>query len=302
MFHHFHNENHLPAQGSLSSSDFIEMIEWLNANYSLINASEYEQKFQNKTLKSDDICLSFDDGLKCQYDIVVPVLRKFGLDAFFFIYSSIFTNNPDPLEIYRYFRTTEFGEIDDFYDQFNQAVKIKSSSNYLNHHSKYKKANYLSEFHFYTENDKWFRYLRDQYLTKDQYDEIMQNLMLQKSFDANKAKKDLWVSEQNLVDIDNQGHIIGLHSHTHPTKMSKLTRAQQLFEYQKNYEQLTQLIGKPIKAMSHPCGDYNENTLNILSELKITIGFRSNMSVQSIQSRFEIPREDHANILKRMNK
>ena len=127
-------------------------------------------------------------------------------------------------------------------------------------------------------------------------------MKLCKSFDANKAKKDLWVSEQNLVDIDNQGHIIGLHSHTHPTKMSKLTRAQQLFEYQKNYEQLTQLIGKPIKAMSHPCGDYNENTLNILSELKITIGFRSNMSVQSIQSRFEIPREDHANILKRMNK
>ena len=63
MFHHFHNDQHLPTQGSLSSSDFIQMIDWLNKRYSILNASKYREHFMNGTLKETDICLSFDDAL-----------------------------------------------------------------------------------------------------------------------------------------------------------------------------------------------------------------------------------------------
>ena len=35
MFHHFHNDQHLPSQGSLSGSDFIKMIDWLGKKYNL---------------------------------------------------------------------------------------------------------------------------------------------------------------------------------------------------------------------------------------------------------------------------
>ena len=61
------------------------------------------------------------------------------------------------------------------------------------------------------------------------------------------------------------------------------------------------LIGKPIRVMSHPCGDYNETTLGILKGMKIDIGFRSSMSVKEIPSPLEIPREDHANVYKDMH-
>jgi hypothetical protein len=71
-------------------------------------------------------------------------------------------------------------------------------------------------------------------------------------------------------------------------------------EYQKNYKHLSKSIGKPIKVMSHPCGDYNQDTLDILSAMGLTIGFRSNMFVKNIRSSLEIPREDHANVFKEM--
>ena len=103
MFHHFHDDRHLPAQGSLSSSDFIKMIDWLNKHYSILNASQYKENFEKGTLKNTDICLSFDDALKCQYDIAVPVMERLGIEAFFFIYTSIFTEEPDYLEIFRLF-------------------------------------------------------------------------------------------------------------------------------------------------------------------------------------------------------
>ena len=45
MFHHFHDEKHIPSQGSLNKSDFKKMLDWLNKNYSLLNASEFKTKF-----------------------------------------------------------------------------------------------------------------------------------------------------------------------------------------------------------------------------------------------------------------
>lgn len=213
----------------------------------------------------------------------------------------VFTENPLPLEIYRYFRTTSFGSIDEFYNDFFEVVEQKNSQEFSKHHSIYKELNYLSVCPFYTENDKWFRYLRDQYLIGDQYHEIMRDLMLNKDFDSDIAKEHLWVSEENLVDIESQGHIIRLHSYSHPTQMNKLSKLEQEFEYQKNYKHLTKLIGKPITAMSHPCNDYNQDTLNILSSMDVTIGFRANMAVTDMLSSLEIPREDHANVYKEMH-
>ena len=301
MFHHFHDEQHLPAQGSLSSSDFIQMIDWLNKHYSILNASQYKENFENGTLKEKDICLSLDDALKCQYDIAVPVMERLGIEAFFFVYSSAFSDNPDSLEIYRYFRNSCFGNIDEFYEHFFEVIEQRDAVEFSHQHSKYLTLNYLSAFPFYTENDKWFRYLRNQFLLGNQYNEIMSDLMIGKGFDVNLAKQNLWMSEQDLVIIESKGHIIGLHSYSHPTQMSKLSKTEQNLEYLRNYEHLSELIGKPINAMSHPCGDYNETTLNILKEMNIDIGFRSSMSVKEIRSPLEIPREDHANVFKEMH-
>ena len=83
MFHHFHNAQHPLSQGSLSTSDFIQMIDWLNNRYSILNASEYKKRFENSTLLGTDICFSFDDALKCQFDIAFPVLERLGIESYF---------------------------------------------------------------------------------------------------------------------------------------------------------------------------------------------------------------------------
>ena len=62
--------------------------------------------------------MSFDDALKSQYDIAIPILNEYGLDAFFFIYSSVFDENPSLLEIYSYFRNTYYENIEKFYIEF----------------------------------------------------------------------------------------------------------------------------------------------------------------------------------------
>ena len=49
--------------------------------------------------------------------------------------------------------------------------------------------------------------------------------------------------------------------------------------------------------MSHPCNSYNNDTLEILTNFNIEIGFRANMKT-AFNSNLEIPRIDHAEILK----
>ncbi len=302
MFHHFHNDIHLPSQGSISGSNFLDMVDWLDKNYNLLNACEYQSKLTNKTIEDKDICLSFDDALKCQFDVAVPIINKLGITAFFFVYSSVFNDKSDLLEVYRYFRTSSYPDLEKFYYDFFQLVKERNIINYSEKLSLFSSLNYLSEFPFYSQNDKWFRYLRDQYLSKDEYQKIMSTLMLRKGFDIELAKKKLWMTERDLVEISNKGHIIGMHSYSHPMQLNKLKKSDQEMEYKRNYEHLRKIIKKPIKSMSHPCGSYNNDTLDILRSMKIEIGFRSNMSIKEIITPLEVPREDHINVFKEMNK
>ena len=301
MFHHFHDNFHLPAQGSLSASDFDLMISWLSDRYDILDAQEYKSRFLSRTLKNTDICLSFDDALKCQYDVALPVLRKNNISAFFFVYSSAFSDNPDFLEIFRYFRNNQFDSMDEFYNSFFDRLIQDDENEYLSQQQQYSSLDYLSSFPFYSENDKWFRFLRDQYLGNEKYTNVMLEIISDKGFDINEAKKNLWMREDELLKIHENGHVVGLHSYSHPTQMSKLTADQQLKEYQQNFTHLSKVLKtSEITSMSHPCGDYNLDTLSLLKGMGIQIGFRSNMSVKEIKSPLEIPREDHANVFKEM--
>lgn len=301
MFHHFHDKKHLSAQGSLSSTDFSEMLDWLASRYNLIGANEYLYKFENSVLNAKDICLSFDDGLLCQYDVAIPILGERDLDAFFFVYSSAFKNEPDNLEIFRYFRVNGFAKIDDFYDQFFALTIEHSKINFAKHHERYQNLGYLSAFPFYSENDKWFRYLRDQVLGPENYKKLMFQLMSMNSFSPKNYIEDLWVSEAQLKDISDRGHIVGLHSFSHPTQMSRLSYQEQSDEFHKNLDHISGIVGSVV-SMSHPCGDFNQSTLTILEELGIRIGFLSSLKETKIKSKFEIPRNDHTNIYNAMRK
>jgi peptidoglycan/xylan/chitin deacetylase (PgdA/CDA1 family) len=301
MFHHFHGHGHLPAPGSLDAIEFSAMLSWLGSEFNLLGAREFKLRFLNQQLEERDVCLSFDDGLKCQIDVALPELDKRGLDAFFFVYSSAFSDSPDYLEIYRLFRTSAYNTVDDFYLEFFAYVKSMDPEAYALHHAHYAKLSYLSGFQFYSESDKWFRYLRDQHLGREKYRDAMTTLMNQKSFSTDDAKSQLWMTEEDLRLLSERGHTVGLHSNTHPTQMSSLDVEEQKLEYKRNKLHLQSLTGRVPTTMSHPCGDYNSDTLRVLRDLGIELGFRSSMIVREIRSSLEVPREDHANVWKEMN-
>ncbi len=76
MFHHFHDDEHPKSQGSIDQANLLSMIEFLNLEYKILDSNEFINKSLKKTLKDNEICLTFDDALKCQYDVALPVLNQ----------------------------------------------------------------------------------------------------------------------------------------------------------------------------------------------------------------------------------
>ena len=292
VFHNFHNKRSIKLQGSISSFKFEKIIIKLKKNYNLLNADKFYSKLLDGNLSKKDISLSFDDGLKSQYDIAIPILNKYNIKAFFFVFTSSFTNRIDKLELYKYFRSTQFKTIDKFYKNFfleiNKLKKIDLDSVL----SKFEKINYLSEFKFYSRNDRFFRYLRDIILNEENYDSIMKLMMKNKKFNKKNVSKKLYFSKQDLKKINKQNHIIGLHSYTHPTNMDKLSYKKQLLEYKKNKQFIEKELKCKVETMAHPCGKFNKNTIKVLKKLNIKLGF--GISSNDNKNMFNISRLDSA--------
>ncbi len=303
MFHHFHDFNiHPIGQGSISAEQFEKILILLGNNYKIVSWDEWYCKATTNSLTPREICITFDDNLLCQYQIALPVLEKFRIKAFWFVYTSCYTGEIERLEIYRYFRSKYFTDFTSFYNEFYNSVKCSEVNNKVS--VALKKINpddYLREFSFYSREDKIYRYLRDQVLTKEEYEKIMESMLAHYKFDIDAASSFLWNSKENLKYLSDSGHIIGLHSHNHPTNLKIMTFEDQKNQYELNHSCLSSIIGEPIITMSHPCNSYNEDTLNILKELNIKLGFRANME-SGFHSNYEFPRIDHTYFIKDIKK
>ena len=309
MFHHFHDDGvHTRGQGSISKDDFYKMINFIGRN-NILDADIFFEKFKNKKLKENEVCITFDDTIKCQIDIALPVLEELKIKSFFFVYTSVFEDKPDNLEVFRYLRINYFDDVDEFYNNFYKVLD-KDLKNFFENNNEKIQSTKIKLPHYSIEDVK-FRLVRDIYLTKSQYEEIMFLMMKEKQFNFKEFYPKLFIDSNDLKKLDSLGHLVGLHSHNHPTLLEKLNYNEQKNEYEQCLTTISRILDKPkseIKYMSHPCGSYNKNTLEILKELGIELGFKQIMTIEpekgmkKINNSFlEIAREDHAEIFKRMN-
>ena len=301
MFHHFFDVKHSPRQGAISGDQLSEMIEHLGTGR-ILSAKEWLERSLNGMLNDEHVCFTFDDALLCQYDIAAPVLRKYGITGFWFVYSSVCSGSIEMLEVYTKFRAVAFGDVEDFYTAFFATVERSDLGDLVTPALEgFDPLTYLSEFPFYSLGDRKFRYTRDRILGPDRYDEVMRLMLREHGIDIETFAKGLWMREHHLKRLHEEDHVVGLHSHSHPTTLGAFPESQQRAEYQTNFRILSDILGESPTTMSHPCNSYNEVTLWILREMGIGLGFCSNMS-KPLLSELEYPREDHANVIKGMEK
>jgi peptidoglycan/xylan/chitin deacetylase (PgdA/CDA1 family) len=297
MFHHLHDEKrHIKSQGSINADNLHRLLENLNKK-KILNPAEFIDRVNNQKLKKDEICLSFDDGLKSQFEIAAPVLDHHKIKAFFFIYTK-FNSKRLNIEVLRYFREKYFINIENYYLNFFKIFENLSGQkkNDLIKKNKTHIKEFSRKFKFYTINDILYRKIRDSDQTFNGFIETNKILFKQKKFVYKKFINKLYMNKKNLLSLNNSGHNIGLHSHTHPTNFKDLNFKEQFYEFSKNKVILEKITKKKVNSASYPCGSFNKNTKTILKKLNIDISFtqiqNKNYSKNNI-NKYEIPRIDH---------
>ncbi len=302
MYHHFHGATFPRGQGSISADQLADMIDYIGKDR-FLPPEDWHTRAREGRLKSGDLCLTFDDGLACQTAVALPVLENYGLRAFWFVCSAPLQGVVQRLEIYRYFRDVSFKTVDEFYAAFEERLRagpqwpaVRAAL------ADFIPDRYLSEFSFYSDGDRRFRFLRDRVLGPDLYFATMDAMIAAGGLDPIALMRTLFMDDATVRRLHRAGHRVGLHSHSHPTRLEALPLDAQREEYRLNRAHLESVTGAPVRVMSHPCNAYNAETLSFLESMGIEVGFRSNMTPQAQRGPLEYPREDHINLIREMNR
>ncbi|HYC56690.1 MAG TPA: polysaccharide deacetylase family protein [Candidatus Binatia bacterium] len=304
MFHHFHGNRHAVTQGSITAQDFEDILCVLGPER-FLHPSEWLARLDAGALRPEDLCLTFDDGLMSQYDVALPVMGRYGLKAFWFVYSTVFEGGIGRFEIYRAFRSRFFGTVDVFYADFFDTVRRELDIDVQRAVRADDIDGIRRDYPFYSVSDVQFRLLRDRVLGPERFDRVMEILIAERHITLEELAENLWMTPRHVVDLAAGGHHIGLHSYSHPTSLADLSRAEQHEEYARNLAHLHGLCGTRPAAVAHPVNSYNDATLEVLRELGIRCGFRANTAPCKAgeplnASTLELAREDHANIINRL--
>ena len=190
MFHQFHDTKFYKASdGSISANDLYDLIKFIGRK-NIINADSFVQKKLENKLKNNELCFTFDDGLKCQLKIALPVLEDLRIKSFFFVNTSIFEGKPDFLELTRFFRVNYFKNKKQFYDLFFELI----NGDYLSFLKKNSKIIEKKKtiYPFYSTRDLEFRLIRDRFFNQDQFKKIIFKMFKIKNFISSKTIKKLF--------------------------------------------------------------------------------------------------------------
>ena len=159
MFHRFNDKNERETgQGSFSAQQLEAFIQKTGPE-KFIQAEEMKKLRLGKSTKLNKICLTFDDGLTSQFENAKPILDKFDIKGFWFIYTKTFEEKIETNELLNYVVARYFENFQQFYQQFEKHISPKrinwTDPDFIEYKSKLE-----SLFDFYSLPDKKFRFLR----------------------------------------------------------------------------------------------------------------------------------------------
>ncbi len=297
MFHRFHEKK--KYLGSISSENLEDLILHIGKDR-ILSPNDWKNKLVKNNLENHHVCFTFDDCLKSQYNVALPILEKHNIKGFFFIQTIVLDGGLDYNEYFLQKIHLQYNNFDTFYNDFEKYLAIKNQTfldrKYINY-----KNDLLDKFSFYTESEVRYRYLRNIFYTYDNFTNKLKTFFSKNN--SSNDYKDIWMTREEIKELKDLGHTIGLHTHNHNVNFTRLSKEVQSREYTVNKEKIEGIIGKRVWASSHPLGLYDSDTIDILKSLGIECSFRSNNLIPEGKkiinpTNFEYAREDVAHIFR----
>ena len=274
-YHYIREDFSAPHQSifGLTPKQFRSQLEDLSKHGSFISRDEL-LKLGEEPLEKSHILITFDDGLKEQYELAKPVLDEMGIPFIFFINSSNFEERKVSLvHKIHLLRSIIASEelLEELEKNFSEKLTIEERE--------------LAQKHYNYDNRATaeLKYLLNLKIPAAEQKPFIDPLF-QKKFEEEKIVQELYFDEQMLQNLDRQ-QVLGSHSHHH-VALGQLKQEEVRRELEKSQAFFKRRFGKPSEVISYPFGSYaassgiSEEVANAGFKLGFTMERAVNLSLQ----------------------
>ena len=271
MYHYIQEYNDdSPYFSFLNVKDFEKQLLYFKEKYNFIEKDDFLNSIKSGE-PVNGVLLTFDDGLKCHYNYVLPILIKYKLFGIFYIPTNIF-NNDKLINVHRIHHLIGSNHIDQLTDYLLTIV----SKNFINPKYVKKYGNKIYENQKLSEKVENFKLILNYYIKSEHRDNVIDLLMYNFCEDEVLLKKGYYLSKQNIKALDNAGMIIGSHSVNHPV-LSKLNFNDQKYQITSSFYEIEKILGRnKIRTFCYPYGglrSFNSTTEKLLDEHSVLFSF-----------------------------
>ena len=243
-----------PSQSMLDSNVFScseeqleEHLRFFKSNFTVVNQDDLVTLFkQPEKVKQDRyLAITFDDGYIDNYSLALPMLKRHGLSATFFIATGLVGNQVLP-----------------WWDKVAYLLKSSGASSI-------KIAGWESTIESKGNQQLFVRMVLKQFKSCPlSADEQIRQMEEKLNFTAQYPTPE-FMTWDNVKTLHESGMDIGAHSHNHFI-LTKLTDEEILFELQHSKALLEDHLKIPIKAFSYPIGNQSTYNQSVIETLKST--------------------------------
>jgi len=297
MYHRIADVNNDPWQLAVSPGNFEQHLRLLQKKFYIITVPELLVQLNDKSITSNSVCLTFDDGYADNFHVAKLLLEKYKCSATFFVPSQNLLEQQaywwDELE--QIILNTIHLPVD-----FSGFIGSKKITVHLGNES------ILTEV-IEQKHNKWRWPDKPPTQRCELYLRLWEILKPLPTLQLNTelVKIKTWAGENNSANTlpmtaDQLQMIsahplfgVGMHTATHAS-LSAHSYDVQVQEILENKKILEQYCNRSISTIAFPYGDYSEVTLNIIKALELDAAFSTkeasitNESIRTCLSRFQV--------------
>lgn len=255
MYHYIKKDDpNFPNFNHLHIEDFKKQLDYLGNRFGFVNKKDFQDGLESGD-SPKGVILTFDDGLKCHYDQVFPVLQEKGLWGIFYVATGMYKTGKllDAHRIHLLLGKENNQEIYKY-------LKEKLPQDYLvdSYREDFKQLTYKSQI-----NDNYTTMVKkilNYYISYEHRENVIDDLCSLFLEHEQMIVKDFYVTAEEMVEMEHAGMIIGSHTVSHPV-LSKLSLQDQKKEIQKSFNDLSDFtLRLSFKSFCYPYGGFHTFT------------------------------------------
>jgi len=237
-----------PGIHGLTAEEFLSQILWLRDHFQLIGLPELVAAVNGMKLPSKACILTFDDGLRCHYDVVMPLMEKYEFLAVFFI-ASMPLENKRATNVHKNQFVRANVPIEKIYNlALREAHQLgleldTITKEQVRRHYRYDRLDIAR-----------IKYLLNYLLPEKTSRRIIDHFFYRLVHDETAFCNEWYISEKQIRDLHQRFGCIGSHAHSHePLAVLEDIDADMEITTSKCY--LETVTGLHVNALSYPLGN-----------------------------------------------